>query len=328
LKSAWPEIKRRKEPEVIGEAYKRAEKYLGTEAQSVTDHLPVLNSFEELAYTSTKIIRHLVNSPKEDGFRVQIWMLSKKLRPIHTLVPADFWKAFWHTIRCHALLWRIGIAHGDVSLYNLMYKEDNNYGVLNDFDLSTIMEPGARNPNRQGLERTGTLPFMALELLEEKGFDGKIPRRYDHELESFAWVLVWVSRCVVSGQESVLPSRLEQWLGHVSDKVLMSKLTFIRLQQASKITEDFRWLEPALREWIKKWDDLFSQIQDNRFTEKTISEHLQAFITICTECAEKDSTLAAPITLTWVDGLTDLKFAIPGVSALSAPPPDSTVVEQ
>ena len=83
-----------------------------------------------------------------------------------------------------------------------MYREDDKCGVLNDFDLSTIMEPGDKRPNRrQGLERTGTLPFMALELLLEDGFNGKIPRRYDHEFESFAWVLVWVSKRVVDGEE-------------------------------------------------------------------------------------------------------------------------------
>ena len=79
-----------------------------------------------------------------------------------------------------------------------MYNEDNKHGVLNDFDLSTIMKPGSPLPNRQGLERTGTLPFMATELLEDEGFEGKIPRRYCHELESFTWVLVWVLRSVGS----------------------------------------------------------------------------------------------------------------------------------
>jgi hypothetical protein len=100
LKSAWPETKRCKEPEVIIEAYQRAKELLGTEAQSVTDHLPVLISSQELAYTSTEIIRRLVKSTTTDGFRVQLWMLSKKLQPIHTLDPKDFWRAFWHTIRC------------------------------------------------------------------------------------------------------------------------------------------------------------------------------------------------------------------------------------
>jgi hypothetical protein len=100
LKSAWPEIKRHKEPEVIIEAYKRAKALLGTEAPSVTDHLPVLINFEELPYTSTEIIRHLVKSTTTDGFCVQLWMLSKKLQPIHALEPNEFWTAFWHTLRC------------------------------------------------------------------------------------------------------------------------------------------------------------------------------------------------------------------------------------
>ena len=103
LKSAWPETKRRKEPEVIKKAYKRAERLLGTEKRSVTDHLPVVVASEELAYTSTEIIRRLVKSNTIDGFRVQLWMLSKRLRPIHALEPKDFWTAFWHTLRCKTI---------------------------------------------------------------------------------------------------------------------------------------------------------------------------------------------------------------------------------
>jgi hypothetical protein len=108
LKSAWPETKRRKEPEVIIEAYKRAEELLGTEARSVTNHLPVLINSEELAYTSTEIIRRLVKSTTTDGFRVQLWILSKKLQPIHALGPNDFWVAFWHTLRCKFLFCSVG----------------------------------------------------------------------------------------------------------------------------------------------------------------------------------------------------------------------------
>jgi len=48
LKSAWPETKRRKEPEVIIEAYKRAKELLATETRSVTDHLPVHINSQEL----------------------------------------------------------------------------------------------------------------------------------------------------------------------------------------------------------------------------------------------------------------------------------------
>ena len=87
-------------------------------------------------------------------------------------------------------MWRIGIAHGDVSLNNLMYDKARQKGVLNDFDLSTLMAPGREIPERQGWERTGTKPFMALELLEHH--EGTIVRRYRHDLESFYWLLIWL----------------------------------------------------------------------------------------------------------------------------------------
>ena len=99
--------------------------------------------------------------------------------------------AYYSTIGVY-LLWKIGIAHGDVSLFNMMAKygpDGKIIGVLNDFDLAAIMEPGDRNPTKKGWERTGTLPFMSLDLL--KHFDGQIKRWYRHDLESSAWCLTF-----------------------------------------------------------------------------------------------------------------------------------------
>ena len=89
------------------------------------------------------------------------------------------------------LLWKIGIAHGDVSLSNMMYYEQDGkkYGVLNDFDLAAIMAVGERTPKKQGFERTGTLPFMAIDLLRHS--NGQISRWFRHDLESCMWCLVW-----------------------------------------------------------------------------------------------------------------------------------------
>jgi hypothetical protein len=52
-----------------------------------------------------------------------------------------------------------------------MVRKTNNvaHGVVNDFDLATIMTPGQASPTtKQGFERTGTKPFMAILLLEVK----------------------------------------------------------------------------------------------------------------------------------------------------------------
>ena len=212
-----------------------------------------------------------------------------------------------------------------------MCKEDNKYGVLNDFDLSTIMKPGDRNPNRQGLERTGTLPFMAVELLHEKGFDGKIPRRYEHELESFAWVLVWVSRCVVGGEEYEPPLRLRQWLSNNNDEVYLSKLGFIREQWEIPTTPDYEKLGILTGSWIRIWDNHLREREgpfETPLVEKANSEYLRALVEACTKCSKTNPIASVPIEVSWVNGLADLKFTTPDVSALPASPPDPIEVEE
>jgi hypothetical protein len=83
-------------------------------------------------------------------------------------------------------LWKKGIRQGDISLGNLMWDERRQVGVLNDFDLARF----ADQKGASGHDNTGTLPFMALDLLSEEGMRGEIPRRYRHEAESFAWSLI------------------------------------------------------------------------------------------------------------------------------------------
>ena len=83
-----------------------------------------------------------------------------------------------------------GIHHGDISLKNLMYgvsKDGNPLGIVNDFDLATWVGHSTTNSNR-----TGTIPFMAIDLLDG-GLDRCIPRLYRHDLESFCWVLAYIT---------------------------------------------------------------------------------------------------------------------------------------
>ena len=62
----------------------------------------------------------------------------------------------------HFKLWELGFEHGDPSLANLMVDPGTGNGVLNDWDLSRVED----GPTRTGAERTGTIPFMALDLLD------------------------------------------------------------------------------------------------------------------------------------------------------------------
>jgi len=89
----------------------------------------------------------------------------------------------------HYRLWINGIHHGDISLNNLMYRVSPTgkvEGVLNDYDLASWDKFPTTNS-----DRTGTVPFMALELLRG-GLDRQIPRLYRHDVESFVWVLAYL----------------------------------------------------------------------------------------------------------------------------------------
>ena len=78
------------------------------------------------------------------------------------------------------------VERGDPSVDNMMYDPESKCGVLTDFDLSL------REPRVSGTDRTGTVPFMAIDLLTDEYWEGTIKRYYYHELESFIWVIVFV----------------------------------------------------------------------------------------------------------------------------------------
>ncbi|KAG8952080.1 hypothetical protein FRC03_012271 [Tulasnella sp. 419] len=73
-------------------------------------------------------------------------------------------------------------------------------GVLNDYDLSTLTPPGC-DQGPTGTDRTGTLPFMALDLLEPDALAGEVEHQYRHDFEAFLWVLTWIAHRYQGGEE-------------------------------------------------------------------------------------------------------------------------------
>ena len=157
------------------------------------------------------------------------------------------------------LLWKIGIAHGDISLSNMMYYEENGqlYGVLNDFDLAAEMQIGERSPKKQGFERTGTLPFMALDLLETP--DGRMTRWFRHDLEACMW-------CIVL--HSLKLERVDLYNGPPSD-VRMKKRDLVSTLRKGIMKEDWKCYHKFLRSWALLFiqrredrEDLISDLED------------------------------------------------------------------
>ncbi|KAL7278016.1 hypothetical protein ACG7TL_007976 [Trametes sanguinea] len=96
----------------------------------------------------------------------------------------------------HALWHEAQILHRDVSAYNIMWQpsqspETKGKFVLCDFDMAVIIEGGASAPANTRVatatHRTGTLPFLAIELLENP----KTLHRLYHDYESLFWVVLW-----------------------------------------------------------------------------------------------------------------------------------------
>jgi hypothetical protein len=104
-------------------------------------------------------------------------------------------------IAIHDLYYTGNILHRDVSVNNLMVREENqSEGVLIDLDLGHEENPNGVNEQEQtSLHRTGTLPFMALDLLQNVK---NHPHYHRHDLESFVYVLAWIAGRYENGVES------------------------------------------------------------------------------------------------------------------------------
>ncbi|GJJ09936.1 hypothetical protein Clacol_004160 [Clathrus columnatus] len=207
---SWPETVRR-----AGE-YGHPENP-GT-GQVVLDHTPNMLVFETLTVHSTSIIRTLLGFHRTDCdcSRILHCAVFEKLRPLTELKGLEFWKAYWDIVTTHHTLWEKGIEHRDISVSNLMYRIKDNVpkGVLNDFDLSRLRIDGKREGTRAN-DRTGTIPFMAIDLLSPSAEKGMVQHLYRHDLESFAWVLFWVVSSYDEGKEILRqPDLFANW--HIS----------------------------------------------------------------------------------------------------------------
>ncbi|KAH7891055.1 hypothetical protein F5I97DRAFT_1964440 [Phlebopus sp. FC_14] len=228
VKVFWGEKSRRSEPRILAIVEGIAN---GKNGKGVKGHIPRLLCYEELPDTSTGEVRGRLRLDS-GGERVLYVLVFRKLRPITELYGDEFLRAFWATVRCHLMLWQNGVYHRDVSPSNLMYyrdKDGNVVGVLNDFDLASLGD------GVTGTERTGTVPFMALDLLTEKALRGEVKHLYEHDAESFIWVLTWISLRYSNGQP-MRNKALDQWL--IVDAVRCGQQKSAFLGQSSSLLDN------------------------------------------------------------------------------------------
>ncbi|KAF5326195.1 hypothetical protein D9611_000692 [Ephemerocybe angulata] len=123
--------------------------------------------------------------------RDPVLVLLPMFKPIATVTSmseVEILNAFLALIYGHAILWSIGVEHGDITEGNLMFDDKNKKPKLCDFDLAHIR--GRDHPS--GYSNTGTWAFMAMKLLTIGAMNGEVARLYRHDFESFIAVLIWV----------------------------------------------------------------------------------------------------------------------------------------
>ncbi|KAJ7592400.1 hypothetical protein C8J56DRAFT_1161612 [Mycena floridula] len=196
LKTSFPSENRLSEVEAI----KKCKELTNSDIMILHD-IPNLLASEDFTDFSTSKIRRLLNIFHEGRSRVPRALIFDILVPLTQLKGQEFLVAFLDILRCHFLLWRLGIEHGDISVSNLMYNERTQKGILNDWDLATYRFLVTASVLSLRRDRTASMPFVALQLLDDAGWKGEIRRLYRHDLESFAWVLFWICSRFSNGQE-------------------------------------------------------------------------------------------------------------------------------
>ncbi|KAF8422257.1 hypothetical protein EV426DRAFT_176258 [Tirmania nivea] len=141
-----------------------------------------------------------------------------------TLTPLEVARALLAAVVIHAELFFTGrILHRDLSINNIIAlqeprvvrssleesesgrcvftKDTSLYGCLIDLDYAVDISPERTRPSAPLiLERTGTYPFIAIQILTASE-----PHRYRHDLESLLYVLLWlcIYPCSLSPNEAI-----------------------------------------------------------------------------------------------------------------------------
>ncbi|KAG1739397.1 uncharacterized protein EDB91DRAFT_1248752 [Suillus paluster] len=164
----WGEEQRTSEPDILKVVEEIAKK-----EKTVEGHVPHLLWHHEFKNPTSAVRKALGIAEPTKGSRVLYILVFRRFLPITDLEGEEFFNVWRQCILCHLALWKGGVHHRDVSPPNMMfYKTDEGVlmGVLNDFDLASL----ATTKGRLGNERTGTVPFMALELLTPAGQRGEV----------------------------------------------------------------------------------------------------------------------------------------------------------
>ncbi|KAJ3862982.1 protein kinase [Lentinula novae-zelandiae] len=226
MKISFPSKTRPCEDGLIGEARSKAE---SSGQRWALNHLPeVIDSitfpYHEHTTVQGRLKKHLKDDYEERVMRVTFL---EKLHPLSELTdPREYAQVFYDILQIHQWLYEcVGILHRDLSSGNIMFRRIDGkvYGVLNDFDLSSRV--GDMNNGPTSKQRTGTRPFMSLDLLDPDWAGGHL---YRHDLESLFYIILCLAcRYEAPGVPAPEPRPYSQWFSGSDEEICNTKYKFL-----------------------------------------------------------------------------------------------------
>ncbi|KAG6828054.1 hypothetical protein H0H92_009515 [Tricholoma furcatifolium] len=253
-------------------------------------HLP------EVTFSATMSAKHLQlprfklvkDFPEDRQLHVLGMKLYRKLWEAGSV--EEFMEIFVDCVECHYHAYYEGrVLHRDLSDNNLTVfrplKDGKKKGILNDWDMASFVDDNNEIPLSHATHRTGTVPFMARDLLT------KTPpaHLYRHDLESFFYILVWVAVHYDFSRNIRDKSRALQkkWDREDLDDVRSEKMSFIsNFRRKEEIFDLVPPISEALRPWLQALWVLFHDAQlaeeknwENPHWDKNISGGQLTFTT-------------------------------------------------
>ncbi|KAI0692609.1 hypothetical protein BC835DRAFT_45077 [Cytidiella melzeri] len=165
------------------------------------EHVPEFLKSKDLWYLSSGIRKLFATAPDPDNDRVLRCLVMDRYTPLSEKLvqaPDSLMEMAKQLITCiRDLRYKGLILHRDISEGNIMYQ--NRHGedrfILIDFDLAVFVDENGFPKGATSRHRTGTLPFMARQLIEDmEGMDSQregVIHCVRHDYESVFWVTLW-----------------------------------------------------------------------------------------------------------------------------------------
>jgi hypothetical protein len=120
-------------------------------------------------------------------------------------------------------------------------------GYLIDFDLASL---AGRDPHN--LDRTGAMPFMALELLQSGGVRrAPVLHTYAHDAEAVCWVLLWLGVQYAAGKRVKHP--FDKWAMVDAGTCYMNKFSLFSDLCLHPFTKPNEVLQEPIRDLLAKF---------------------------------------------------------------------------